>query len=78
MKDILETIVTHLVENQDAIQITEKTSEDGKSLTLEVRVAPEDMGRIIGKQGKIARSIRTVIKSMAVKEKQKINVEFLD
>ncbi len=78
MKDILETIIKHLVENQDAIQITEKVSENEKSVTFEVKVAPEDMGKIIGKQGKIARAIRTVIKSMAIKEKEKVNVEFLD
>ncbi len=78
MKDILEIIVRHLVEHQDAIQITEVPSENEKEVTFEVRVASEDMGRMIGKQGKIARSIRTVMKSIGTRERKRVNVEFID
>ena len=77
MKDILETIIRHLVENQDAIEITE-ASTDSNVTTYEVKVASEDMGRVIGKQGKTAKSIRTVMKSIASKDKKRINIEFLD
>jgi len=75
MKEILETILKNLVEKQDEIQVTEKETEKG--IVLEVKVAEEDMGRVIGKQGKIASSIRTIMKSIAGKEKKKITVEFI-
>ncbi len=77
MKDILETIIKHLVENQDAIEINEASS-DNDITTYEVKVASEDMGRVIGKQGKTAKSIRTVMKSIVAKDKKRINIEFLD
>ena len=63
MKNILETIILNLVDNKDAVQIKEISDE--KSTTFEVKVANEDMGKIIGKQGRLAKSIRTVIKSVA-------------
>ena len=62
MKDILETIVKHLVENQDALKITEVTKPENENLIeFKVNVAKEDMGKIIGKQGKNARAIRTIL-----------------
>ncbi|MBR3249438.1 MAG: KH domain-containing protein [Clostridia bacterium] len=75
MKDILETIIVSLVENKDAVEIKE-TSEE-KSVTYEVKVAESDMGRIIGKQGRLAKSIRTVMKSIAGKEHKKVSIEFI-
>lgn len=79
MKDILETIVKHLVENQDAVKITEATdSENEKIVKFTVTVAKEDMGKIIGKQGKNARAIRTVMKSVAAKERKKVDIEFAE
>lgn len=79
MKDILETIILHLVDNKEAVSITEVTNpENEKDVTFEVKVAKNDMGRIIGKQGKIAKSIRTVMKSVAAKDRKKVNVEFVD
>ena len=53
MKEILETILANLVENKEAIQINEK--QEGQEIVFEVKVAESDMGRVIGKQGKIAR-----------------------
>ena len=76
MKEILETIILNLVEDKEKVSISSK--EDGKTLTLEVKVAQDDMGRVIGKQGKIAKSIRTVMKSLATKEHKKVAVEFID
>lgn len=79
MKDILETIILHLVDNKEAVNITEVTNpENEKDVTIEVKVAKNDMGRIIGKQGKIAKSIRTVMKSVAAKDRKRVNIEFVD
>ena len=75
MKQILETIILNLVDNKDAVEINEKTDE--KTTVFEVKVAESDMGKVIGKQGRIAKSIRTVMKSVAGKEQKKVTVEFL-
>lgn len=79
MKEILEIIIKHLVENKDEVEITEiPNSENDKIVTMQVKVAKDDMGRIIGKQGRIASSIRTVMKSVGAKERKKVTVEFID
>ena len=75
MKEILETIILNLVDNKDAIEIKEVDGE--KSIIFEVKVAETDMGKIIGRQGRLARSIRTVMKSVAGKEHKKVSVEFI-
>lgn len=76
MKDILEVVIKNLVDNQDAVSITEKL--DAKSICYEVKVAKEDMGKVIGKQGKMAKAIRSIMKAIATREHKKVNVEFLD
>ena len=76
MKEILETIIKNLVSNTDAVSINEVQGE--KSIVYEVKVAESDMGRVIGKDGKIARAIRTVVKAVASKEGKKVTVEFID
>ena len=76
MKDVLELVIRNLVENQDEVSINEK--EDGKTICYEVRVAEKDMRKVIGKQGKMAKAIRTLMKSVAGKEHKKVNIEFLD
>ena len=76
MKEIIETIILNLVDNKDAVEITEKQEE--KTIVFEVKVANEDMGKVIGRQGRVAKSIRTVMKSVAGKEHKKVAVEFLD
>lgn len=76
MKEILETLIKSLVEKQNEVAITEKTEE--KQTVYEVKVAESDMGKVIGKQGRVAKSIRTVMKSIAGKEHKKIVIEFLD
>lgn len=75
MKEILELIIVSLVDNKEAVEIKEVESE--KSIVYEVKVAEGDMGKIIGKQGRIAKSIRTVVKAVATKEHKKVAVEFI-
>ena len=75
MKEILQTIVLNLVDNKDAVTINELDSE--KTITYEVKVSSEDMGKIIGKQGKTAQAIRTIAKSLAGKEHKKVVIEFI-
>lgn len=75
MKEILETIVKNLVDNKEAVEIKEINNE--KSTVYEVKVAESDMGKVIGRQGKLAHSIRTVIKAVAIKEHKRVTVEFI-
>ena len=76
MKEILEILIKSLVENADEVVITEKQEE--KETLYEVKVAQTDMGKVIGKQGRITKSIRTVMKSVAGKEHKKVTIEFLN
>lgn len=76
MKDVLEVLIKNLVDNPDEVSITEKT--EAKSICYEVKVAKSDMGKVIGRQGKMAKAIRSIIKAVATKEHKKVNVEFLD
>lgn len=76
MKEILEIMIKNLVENPEAVSIEEVQKE--KETVLKVTLDAKDMGRVIGKQGRMAKSIRTVIKAIAVKQNQKVIVEFVD
>ena len=76
MKDLVEIIAKSLVDNPDAVHVNEIQGEQG--LILELRVAPEDMGKVIGKQGRVAKAIRTVVKAAALNENQKVVVEIID
>lgn len=76
MKEILETIIRNLVSDTDAISINEV--QGAKSVVYEVKVAEKDMGKVIGRDGKVAKSIRTIMKSVAAKEEKRVSVEFLD
>ena len=76
MKDLLLYIARNLVENPDAVSVTE--TETGDELTLELRVAPEDMGKVIGRQGRIAKEIRTLVRSCAQRTGQKVTVVIVD
>lgn len=75
MKDILELIIINLVDNKEAVEIKELEGE--KSVVFEVKVADGDMGKIIGKQGRLAKSIRTVMKAVATKEQKRVSIEFI-
>lgn len=76
MKELLETIVKQLVENPDEVNVTVRDNE--RTAVLELRVAKDDIGRIIGKQGKIANAIRTIMKAQALKQNKKVIVEIVD
>ena len=75
MKEILETIIKNLVDDKEAVEIKELEGE--QSVVYEVKVAENDMGKIIGKQGRLAKSIRTVMKAVASKAKKRVSVEFI-
>ncbi len=76
MKDLLTYIAKSLVGNPDAVSVTEVTRDD--SLVLEIRVAPDDMGKVIGKHGRIAKEIRSIIKAAALKDNIKVSVDIVD
>ena len=76
MKEILETIITTLVSDKNSVSIKQIDGE--QSVIFEVKVADADMGKVIGKQGVIAKSIRTIMKAAASKENKRVSVEFLD
>ena len=73
MKGLLEVIAKSLVDNPDEVVVTEKETEKG--LVLELKVAPSDMGKVIGKQGRIAKAIRSVVKAAASRENTQVSVE---
>ena len=73
--ETVKALIKNLVNNKDAVEIKEVENE--KSIVFEVKVADEDFGKVIGKQGKIAQSIRTVMKAVAGKKDKKVNVEFI-
>ncbi len=75
MKELVEVIAKALVDHPDEVVVTEK--EDARSIVLELSVASEDMGKVIGKQGRIAKAIRTVVKSAASKDDKKVIVDIL-
>ena len=76
MKEILQTIIENLVDNSEAVEI--KQIDENNSIVFEVKVAESDMGKVIGKQGRTAKSIRTVMKAVAAREHKKVTVEFID
>lgn len=77
MKELLKVIVLPLVENPQEVEITETEKEDGEIL-LSLKVASSDMGKVIGRQGRIAKAIRTVMKAAANKDGKKVAVEIVE
>ena len=75
MKELVEVIAKSLVEHPDEVVVTE--TENEKSILVELKVAPADMGKVIGKQGRIAKAIRSVVKAASSKEDKKVVVEIL-
>ena len=75
MKEILETIILNLVDNKSEVEI--KETENEKAIIYEVKVANEDMGKVIGKQGKMANSIRNVMHAIGNRDKKRVSVEFV-
>lgn len=76
MKEVLEIIAKSLVDYPKQVDVKEINNED-QTVTLELRVAESDMGKVIGKQGRIAKAIRTVVKAAASRENKKVAVEIL-
>lgn len=75
MKELVEVIAKSLVDNPEEVVVTEK--DNGKTLVVELKVAPTDMGKVIGKQGRIAKAIRSVVKAAASREDKKVIVDIL-
>jgi predicted RNA-binding protein YlqC (UPF0109 family) len=75
MKNLLEIIAKALVSNPNMVSVNEIIGE--QSIILELKVAPDDMGKVIGKQGRIAKAIRTVVKAAAVKADKRVVVEII-
>lgn len=73
MRELVEVIAKALVDNPDEVVVTER--QDGRTTVVEVRVSEADMGKVIGKQGRIAKAIRSVVKAAAAKEDKKVIVD---
>ncbi|HIV02465.1 MAG TPA: KH domain-containing protein [Candidatus Aphodoplasma excrementigallinarum] len=76
MKEVLEVVAKALVDHPDDVSVTEVEGE--RETVLELRVADDDMGKVIGKQGRIAKAIRTVVKAAASRENKRVMVEIVD
>ena len=76
MKELLLYVAKQLVDQPDAVSVTQR--EDADATVLELRVAPEDMGKVIGRQGRIAKEIRTVVKAVAQRDGKRVTVDILD
>ena len=75
MKELVEVVAKALVENPDEVVVTEKV--EGKNVYIELHVAASDMGKVIGKQGRIAKAIRTVVKADSFKDNTRVDVEIV-
>ncbi len=73
MKELVEVIAKALVDNPEEVVVEEK--QEGKNTTVSLHVAPSDMGKVIGKQGRIAKAIRTVVKAATVNDNKRVDVE---
>lgn len=75
-RDVCEYLVRAVVEEPDGVEVD--VTERGRGTTIEVRVGPGDMGRVIGKRGRIAQSIRTVVRAAAVRDNSSVDVDFIE
>lgn len=75
MKELVEVIAKALVDNPDEVVVTQK--EEGKNIVVELHVAADDMGKVIGKQGRIAKAIRSVVKAASSKGDKRVDVEII-
>ena len=76
MKELLLYMAKNLVDEPEAVTVTEVSDEEGK--VLELRVAPGDMGKVLGRQGRIAKELRTIVKTVAQRTGEKVTVEIVD
>ena len=77
VKNVVEYIVSQIVEDTKSVKVDVADSDD-ENVTIEVRTSPEDMGRVIGKRGRVARAIRTVAQAAADEEGLQSTIEFID
>lgn len=77
MRELVEVIAKSLVDVPEAVEVAEVNGENSNSLILELKVHPDDMGKVIGKQGRIAKAIRTVVKAAATREGRRVVVEII-
>lgn len=75
MRELVEVIAKALVDNPDEVVVTERG--EGKNITIELHVAADDMGKVIGKQGRIAKAIRSVVKAASTKDNKRVDVEII-
>lgn len=75
MRELVEVIAKALVDNPDEVVVTEKS--EGKNITIELHVGAGDMGKVIGKQGRIAKAIRSVVKAASTKDNKRVDVEII-
>jgi len=75
MKDLVEYVIKAIVAEPDAVKITEENSEDG--LLIKLEVAPDDKGRVIGRQGRVAQALRTLLRVKAAREETRVRLEIL-
>ena len=75
MKELVEVIAKALVDNPEEVVVTEKG--EGKNITIELHVAADDMGKVIRKQGRIAKAIRSVVKAASTKDNKRVDVEII-
>ena len=75
MKELVEVIAKALVDDPDSVAVSER--QDGRTTVIEIRVAESDMGKVIGKQGRIAKAIRAVVKAAAAKEDKRVVVDIM-
>ena len=76
MKELVEVIAKALVDKPEAVQVTEET--DGKHITVKLKVDPSDMGKVIGKQGRIAKAIRAVVKAASTRDDTYVDVDIIE
>ena len=75
MKELVEVVAKALVDNPDEVLVTERT--EGRNVIIELHVAPSDMGKVIGKQGRIAKAIRSVVKAASSRDNKRVDVEIM-
>ena len=75
MKELIEFLAKSLVNHPEVVMVTERT--EGDTTIFELKVAPDDMGKVIGKQGKIAKAIRTLVRAASTKDSRRVNVEIV-
>ena len=75
MKELVEVVAKALVDHPDEVTVTEKS--EGRNIVIELHVAASDMGKVIGKQGRIAKAIRTVVKAASFKDNTRVDVEIV-